>query len=509
METDVKENLGTNKTSKRNPKVVIVGAGMSGLLAAIQLHEAGISDVSIYEKASKVGGTWRDNRYPGLSCDVPAHAYTYSFEPNPDYSHRYARGNEIFQYFERVAGKYNLYEKIRFDSELIKAEYKEPRWTLETKGGEMVEADIVICASGVLHHVQYPDIEGLELFDGPMFHSARWDDAVDLSGKRVGLIGTGSTATQITPQLQKITNKLVLFQRTAQWIYPTPDRAYTETHKERLRRHPWLARWLRVFYLKVFFDWFFAKAVIGNKLMLGFITWTCRHNLESKVKDPVLREKLRPSYQAACKRLIFANGFYEALQEPNMELVTESIERFESSGIRTEDGRLHELDAIVLATGFKPHNFMRPMEMIGENGLTIDDAWENGVHAHRAISMPGFPNFFMLIGPNSPIGNWSLITIAEAQMGYIMQLVNLWREGKVTAIRPRADATQKFNQALQDSMRGTIWMSGCKSWYIDKHGNPAMWPWSIERFREDMKTPRLSEFDLTQTVRETAAEVVV
>jgi cation diffusion facilitator CzcD-associated flavoprotein CzcO len=482
--------------TKRNPKVVIVGAGMSGLLAAIRMHEAGITDVTIYEKADKVGGTWRDNRYPGLSCDVPAHAYTYSFEPNPEFSHRYARGPEIFAYFERVAGKYNLYQNIKFNSELVKAEYKDARWYLETNNGDTVEADIVVCASGVLHHVQYPDIDGLDSFKGAMFHTARWDDSVDLTGKKVGLLGTGSTAVQITPQVQKIAEKLTLFQRTAQWIYPTPDRAYTEKHKERLRKHPWLAGWLRGFYSKVFFDWFFAKAVIGHMPLLKFIAWTCRRNLESKVTDPVLREKLRPSYQAACKRLIFANGFYEAIQQPNAELVTERIERVEREGIRTGDGRLHQLDVLILATGFKPHNFMRPMEMIGAHGLTIDAAWENGARAHRAIALPGFPNFFMLIGPNSPIGNFSLITIAEAQMDYIMQLVNLWRDGKATAIEPREDATARFNQAIKNAMGGTIWVTGCQSWYIDKHGNPAMWPWSIGQFRDDMKRPQLSEFEL-------------
>ena len=481
---------------KHKPKVVIVGAGMSGLLAAIQMHEAGITDVTIYEKADNIGGTWRDNRYPGLSCDVPAHAYTYSFEPNPEWSHRYARGPEIFTYFERVAKKYNLYENIRFNTELVKATYVDAGWRLEAKNGDTVHADIVICASGVLHHIQYPNIDGLDSFAGDMFHTARWDADVDLTGKRVGLVGTGSTAVQITPQVQKIAEKLTLFQRTAQRIYPTPDRIYTEKHKERLRKRPWLASWLRGFYCKLFFDWFFAKAVIGHKPLLKFIAWVCRHNLESKVKDPVLREKLRPTYQAACKRLIFANGFYEALQQANAELVTEGIERVEPAGVRTTDGRLHELDVLVLATGFKPHNFMRPMEMIGENGLTIDEAWENGAQAHRSIALPGFPNFFMLIGPNSPIGNFSLITIAEAQMDYIMQLVNLWREGKATAIKPRDDAAARFNQAIKNAMGGTIWMSGCQSWYIDKHGNPAMWPWSIGQFRDDMKQPQLSEFEL-------------
>jgi cation diffusion facilitator CzcD-associated flavoprotein CzcO len=477
----------------RNPRVVI--AGMSGLLAAIKLHEAGITDVTIFEKGATVGGTWRDNRYPGLSCDVPAHMYTYSFEPNPDYSHRYARGPEIFAYFERVAQKYNLMSNIKFNTELVRAAYTDGAWHLTTKNGEEAIADIVISASGVLHHPQYPDIEGLDTFAGPKFHTARWDQSVDLTGKRVGLLGTGSTSIQIVPQVQKVASKLTLFQRTPQWIYPLPDRVYNDKSKERLRRHRWIASWLRGFYSKLF-EWTFAKAVIGNKGLLGFISWVCRYHLESKVKDPVLREKLRPNYQAACKRLIFANGFYEAIQEPNAELVTEPIVRVEPQGIRTSDGRLHELDVLVLATGFKAHNFMRPMEMIGENGVTLDQAWENGAQAYRSIAMPGFPNFFMLIGPNSPIGNYSLITISEMQMNYIMQLVELWRSGRADQIEPRSEATRRFNQAIKDSMGGTVWVSGCQSWYIDAHGNPAMWPWSFRRFAEEMAHPQLSEFEM-------------
>ncbi len=482
--------------AKRNPRVVVVGAGMSGIMAAIKMHEAGINDLTIYEKADKVGGTWRDNRYPGLSCDVPAHLYTYSFETNPDYSHRYARGPEIHAYFERVARKYNLYANIKFNAELVKAEYKDARWHLETQNGDTDVADIVISACGVLHHPQYPNIDGMDDFKGAMFHSARWDDDLDLSGKRVAIIGTGATSVQMFPHIQKIASKLSLFQRTAQWVFPLFDREYSAKDKMRLRKHRWLANALRSFYGKIFFDWFFGPAVIGNKPLLKLIAWGCLRNLEKNVKDPELRERLRPDYQAACKRLIFGRGFYEALQESNAELVTDHIERFEANGIRTQDGRLHEMDVIILATGFKAHNFMRPMHMIGENGITIDQAWENGAQAHRAIATPGFPNYFMLIGPNSPIGNYSLITISELQMDYIMQLIDLWRSGSAHEIEPRVDATQRFNEDIKKSMAGTIWVTGCKSWYIDKHGNPAMWPWSFKRFRKEMAQPQLDEFEI-------------
>jgi cation diffusion facilitator CzcD-associated flavoprotein CzcO len=300
---------------------------------------------------------------------------------------------------------------------------------------------------------------------------------------------------QITPQVQQVAARLTLFQRTPQWIHPLPDRTYGDATKRRLRNHPWLANLLRGVYSKAF-EWTFARAVIGNKPLLKLIGWTCRRNLERKVTDPALREKLRPDYQAACKRLIFANGFYEAVQAPNVELVTDAIERIEPAGVRSVDGTLHELDVLILATGFKAHNFMRPMAMVGEHGQSLDDAWASGVHAHRSVAIPGFPNFFMLIGPNSPIGNYSLISIAELQMDYILQLVETWRERRGCAIAPREEATRRFNQAIRDAMPGTVWVTGCQSWYLDEHGNPAMWPWTFERFRADMATPTLGEYDI-------------
>lgn len=482
--------------AKREPKVVIIGAGMSGLLAAVKLHEAGIRDVVLYEKSDAVGGTWRDNRYPGLSCDVPAHLYTYSFEPNPDYSRRFAHGAEIRAYFERVARKYNLESIIKFNCELTDAAYRNSQWHLKTRAGDEVVADIVISASGVLHHPQYPDIDGLEDFEGPLFHSARWDDEARLENRRVAVIGTGSTAVQMTPHLQRVAKKYLLFQRTPQWVYPLFDREYSDRVKQRVAKRPWLLGLVRGLYSKVFFDWFFARAVIGNKWLLGLTQWVCRRHLESKVADPKLRERLRPNYQAGCKRLIFASGFYEALQKDNAALITEGIERIEPRGIRTVDGQLHEVDAIILATGFKPHNFMRPMSMVGEGGKTIEQAWQAGAQAYRSIAIPGFPNFFMLIGPNSPIGNYSLISISEIQMDYIAQLIELWRDGKAQEIAPTAAASEQFNQAVKKAMKGTVWSSGCQSWYLDNNGNPAMWPWSFERFREEMSRPDLSEFVL-------------
>ncbi len=481
--------------TRRTPEVVIVGAGMSGVLAAIELRKAGIDSFTIYEKASSVGGTWRDNTYPGLSCDVPAHMYTYSFETNPDYSHRFAMGPEIQQYFERVAEQYDVLSKIKFNQELVSAKYLNNRWQLRTKDGQEIVADIVVCASGVLHHPEYPEIEGLESFAGTQFHTARWDHTIDLSDKKVGIIGTGSTSVQVVPAIVDKVGHLSVFQRTPQWIMPLAQRTYSNRVKDRLRRNPKLARRLRNIYSWVF-ERTFAKAVIGAKLPQALVGLSCRHHLKSKVKNQKLRETLTPDYQPMCKRIIIGNGFYEAIQEPQTSLVTDSIERIEPGGVRTEDGTLHDLDVLILATGFKAHNFMRPMEMVGESGLTIEQAWENGAQAHRSIAIPGFPNFFMLIGPNSPIGNYSLISIAELQVNYILQLINLWRDQKCDEIEPKRVAADQYNEALKEAMGGTVWVTGCQSWYLDKNGNPAMWPWSYDRFRQDMAAPVLEEFEL-------------
>ncbi|HJP34362.1 MAG TPA: NAD(P)/FAD-dependent oxidoreductase [Gammaproteobacteria bacterium] len=497
MSADIKKTPETdpNSVTTRKPKVAIIGAGMSGLLSAIKLRERGVEDIVIFEKADRIGGTWRDNTYPGLSCDVPAHMYTYTFEPNPEWSNRYAYGPEIFQYFEHVAEKYDLKTLIRFNSEVESARYENGKWSLKAAGGGLHVADIVIGATGVLHHPNYPDIEGIDSFAGDKFHTARWDHEVNLTGKKVGIVGTGSTATQIVPEIIDRVGKLDLFQRTPQWVFPLPNKAYTAKHKARLRADATLARKIRDRYSRLF-EMTFAKAVIGNKFLLWCIGWMCKYHLESKVKDPVLREKMRPSYQAACKRLIFATGFYEAIQKPNAEVVTDAIARIEPDGIRTADGRLHELDVLVLATGFHAHNFMRPMELIGKDGVTIDEVWAEGAYAFKSVAVPGFPNFFLMTGPNSPIGNYSLITINELQLSYVLQLVDEWMAGNADEIEPKKDVTAAYNEALQNSMTTTVWVTGCKSWYFNDFGKLAMWPWSFDRFREAMSAPSLEEYEL-------------
>ena len=475
-------------------RFAIIGAGMSGILSAIKLSEAGFTDYTLYEKGDQVGGTWRENTYPGLACDVPSHLYSYSFALTPDWSHRFSPGPEIRAYFERVASEHHVIERVRFGDEVTQCTFTDGRWQLETASGHHDEVDVVIAATGVLHHPRYPDIEGLDSFAGAQFHSSRWDHSVAIDGARVGVIGTGSTAVQMVTALVDRVAKLDLFQRTAQWIMPQDNPEYSDEEKARFRADPNRLPELHNQLAEMF--GIFANAVIDSESPeIKMIEAACRDNLENNVRDPDLRERLRPEYRAACKRLIISPNFYEAVQRPNAEVVTEPIERVEPAGVRTRDGVLHELDVLVLATGFIADAFMRPMQVVGRDGLTLEQAWKSRPNAYLSISIPEFPNFFMLNGPNGPVGNFSLIEVAELQFGYITQLIELLRDGTCREISASTDAMESFEAARTEAASKTVWVTGCRSWYLDDRGIPAVWPWSFARFREEMRAPVLANFD--------------
>jgi cation diffusion facilitator CzcD-associated flavoprotein CzcO len=482
-------------TAERPLRFAIIGAGMSGILSAIKLREAGFDDFVIYEKADRLGGTWRENTYPGIACDVPSHLYSYSFAPNPDWSHRFAPGSEIQAYFEAVAERHGVTPRIRFGSEITLAAFSAGRWQLETRDGGRDEVDVVIAATGVLHHPKLPSIEGLDRFGGALFHSARWDHAVKLEGRRVGIVGTGSSAVQIVSAIVGRVARLSLFQRTAQWIMPQQNPAYGEAERAEFRRRPELLDQLHADLAELFHG-FSNGLVDANSPQMQAIEAACRANLEQNVRDPALREKLRPSYKAACKRLVMSPDFYQAIQEPNAEVVTEAIEGVEANGVRTRDGRLHELDVLVLATGFRVDRFLRPIQVIGREGLRLDAVWAERPSAHLSISIPGFPNLFMLNGPNGPVGNFSLIEVAELQLGYVLQLVELLRSQRCREISPNPEATRRFEAERTEAARHTIWGSGCRSWYLDDRGVPMSWPWTFDRFRAEMAAPKLEAYEL-------------
>ncbi len=475
------------------PRIVIIGAGMSGLLMAIKLKAAGITDFSIYEKASEIGGTWRENTYPGIACDVASHYFTYSFEPNANWSSRLPKGGEIQQYLLNVARKHDLYKYITFNVEVIDGRHDGQQWTISLSNGEQVEADFMVACCGLLHHPRFPVIKGLQDFAGAAFHSAQWDHSVSLEQKRVGIIGNGSTGAQIIAELAKKNLQLTVFQRTAQWIFPMPNRQYGRAEQRLLKIFPGLMKALYYLY-RTAFENLFAKAVIQPGWQRNLMSWLCRWNL-NKVKDPELRKKLTPTYVPLCKRLVMSVDFYPAIQRDNVELLTDDIDHIEAAGVRTSDGKLHALDVLVLATGFDAHAYFRPLKLTNAAGVTLEEAWENGPEAHRTVAVPGFPNFFVTLGPQSPIGNFSAISIAETQIEYIMQCIEAYREQGGLTLKPSSESTAAFNQKVVDAMPDTIWVTGCTSWYIGKNGVPSAWPFTGREFRKALASPNLAEFE--------------
>ncbi|MFK7733362.1 MAG: flavin-containing monooxygenase [Pseudomonadales bacterium] len=483
---------------QRYPSVLIIGAGMTGLCVAIKLRLAGITDIVIVEKGDRVGGTWRENTYPGVACDVPSHAYTYSFAPNPEWSDFIAPGKEIQRYFQKVFTDFSLEECTHFNETIVSATFLDEKWYVESDLGNSWPVDILFAATGMLHHPFVPRYDGQDSFAGKQFHSARWDHSVDLQGKRIAVVGTGSSATQLIPKLIALSKAHVsVFQRTAQWIVKLEGSAYTEQQKAKFRQSPKKMRTLKKSIL-----WAYDKATTAltsqsrfHKILRRLMAWNARRFLHSSVKNPALLAKLTPDYQIGCKRVVMNAEFYDAIQRDNAELVTEAIDSIETDGIRTKDKRLHEVDVIVYATGFDPVAYMRPIQFKGLDGIDINAVWRDKVQAYRSVCLPGFPNFFLMLGPNSPIGNYSVIAISEAQTDYALQLIELWRNNTLSRIEATADAQARWNAGLKAKLGQSVWSSGgCNSWYLDKDGDPITWPGSWQQFLASIAEPDLRDF---------------
>ncbi|MGH0036326.1 MAG: flavin-containing monooxygenase [Myxococcota bacterium] len=484
----------------RQPAIAIVGAGMSGIAAVVKLREAGYTDLTVYEKTDRVGGTWRENTYPGLSCDIPSHWYSFSFALNPDWTHRFSYGPEIQAYMEKVARDFGVTDIVRFHSPVTRLEYEAPSWRLTTANGEEARYDVVVSATGILHKPAYPDIEGLDGFEGECFHSARWDHDVPLAGRRVGVIGTGSTAAQIVGAITDEVGEMHVFQRTPQWMAPLSQKKYSEPWKRLLRAFPFLQRLVYRYYFETLVRTF-AAATVGDERKQRWLGRVCRRNLETHVPDPELRARLTPEYQAACKRLIFCSDFYPAISKEHAHLVTDPIERITPRGVQTSDGSLHELDVLVLATGFDPAAFILPTRVIGEGGRDLEQFWDGAPRAHRAVAVPGFPNFWMLEGPTGPVGNLSLITISEHQVDYVIDMLDRMKRDGLAAIAAREDAFDAYNQAMRDAISHTIWVTGgCTSWYMDASGLPNLYPWIPTRYLDEMHSPDFAEYRLLRDV---------
>ena len=482
---------------KKDPSVVIIGAGMTGIMLVIKLRKAGITDITLLEKKETVGGTWRENNYPGVACDVPAHAYTYDFAPNPEWSSMFAPGAEIFRYFEKVYLDHGVDKCAHFNETVERAEYNNGVWTVNTSKDKTYTADLLFSATGILRKPVIPDFDGMADFEGKIMHSSEWDKEVEIEGKRIGVIGTGSSGAQLIPELINTKGAdVTVFQRTPQWLVKLENKLYTEKQKQKFRDKP-----KAMLTVKRIALWVFAKGTTAltsekwfDRQMYKLMAWNGRRYINQEIKDPELRAKLTPDYKFGCKRVVMNATFYPAIKKENAHLVTEAIGRFEQKGIRTGDGKLYELDVVVCATGFDAAAFMRPMEFLGRDGVSIESAWKKKIQAYRSICIPQFPNFFLMLGPNSPIGNYSVIAMSEMQADYALRLIKEWQMGTIETIEARPEAMQDWHAMIKAKMGHTVWSSGCSSWYLDADGDPLTWPDTWNKWVDSMNELDLSHF---------------
>jgi cation diffusion facilitator CzcD-associated flavoprotein CzcO len=456
--------------------VAIVGSGFAGLGAAVKLAEAGRNDFVILEKGASVGGTWRDNTYPGCACDVQSHLYSFSFAPNPNWTRTFARQPEIRAYLESIADRYGLRDRLRFGREITGLEWDGTRWAVSSADGSVVHARAVVWGTGPLHLPSLPDISGLDDFRGTVFHSSRWNHDHDLRGKRVAVIGTGASSIQFVPHIQREVASLSLFQRTAPWVLPKPDREIPGVLRALYKAVPAAQRLQRslVYARNEMLVGGFLKPA-RMKVIEGF----ARAYLDRKFADrPDLKAKLTPDFTIGCKRILMSNDYYSALKQPNVDVVTDGIVRVTEKGVVTADGIEHEVDTIIFGTGFRVGEGMGDVAVTGRDGVKLADVWADGPQALLGTTVAGFPNLFLMIGPNTGLGHSSMVFMIESQTSFIVDALRLLDANGATALDTRRDRQDAFNAEVQQRLEGSVWNSGgCKSWYLDAQGNNrTVWP---------------------------------
>ncbi|PWW54952.1 cation diffusion facilitator CzcD-associated flavoprotein CzcO [Actinokineospora spheciospongiae] len=485
---------GSSVVGMTELSVVVIGAGFGGLGAAAALRRAGFA-VTVLERESRLGGVWRDNVYPGAACDVPSSLYSWSWAPNPGWPRRYSGQADILRYLERTAAEQGLTDVVRFGCDVVGAAYRDGKWRVEIAGGEVVTADVLVPAVGQLSRPAVPDIPGADTFGGRIFHSARWDHSVDLAGKRVAVIGTGASAVQFVPRIQPLVGHLDLFQRTPPWVVPKPDRRYTAAHHALFRRVPgarlagrasvWLSGEL------------LTTAFTSAKPLGRAIEAVARLHLRARVADPVLRAKLTPDYAIGCKRLLFSNDYLPALTRPNVDVVTDPITGITRDGVVTADGREHPADVIVYGTGFRSTDFLAPLTITGTGGVDLRaTAWAGGARAHLGMTVPGFPNMFLVYGPNTNLGGNSIIFMLERQAAYLVRTLRAMRAHGVAAVDVRAEVAERSDREVQSRLRSSVW-TGCESWYREDGGRiTTNWPGLVAEYRRRTRRPDPGDFHL-------------
>ncbi|MFJ1616702.1 flavin-containing monooxygenase [Streptomyces sp. NPDC088249] len=489
-------------------RVAVIGSGFGGLGAAVRLRREGITDFVVLERAGSVGGTWRDNSYPGCACDVPSHLYSFSFAPNPEWPRTFSGQEHIRAYLEHVADTFGLRPHIRLNHEVMRMSWDRDalHWVIETGNGATFTADVVVSATGPLSDPRTPDIPGLDSFPGKVFHSARWDHDYDLTGKRVAMIGTGASAIQIVPAIQPKTGRLTLFQRTPPWVMPRMDRRISGAERWLHRTLPitgtarrgllWGIRELQV------------SAFTKRPDELGLVEKIAKSSMARSIKDPALRAKLTPSYRIGCKRILLSNAYYPALAQPNVDVVASGLAEVRGSTVVASDGTEAEVDAVVFGTGFHVTDMPIADRVVGAEGITLAESWKDGMQSLRGAGAAGFPNWMTIIGPNTGLGNSSMILMIESQLNYMADyLRQLNVLGGRVALDARPSAVGAWNRRVQERMKRTVWNTGgCTSWYLDANGrNTTVWPGTTAEFRKATRSVDLTEYEVVRIPKRAAA----
>lgn len=485
-----------------SPSIAIVGGGFGGVGAAALLRRAGYRDIALFEKGERLGGVWHYNTYPGAACDIPSHLYEFSFAPNFNWSRRFSPQAEIQEYIETVAIRFGVVDHVRLNTEVTSATWDEDdgKWKLETSAGPH-EADILLTACGQLSIPKKPAIPGLEDFGGPVFHTAEWDHDVELEGKRVAVIGTGCSAIQTVPEIQPIVERVDVYQRSPGWTWPKMDFAYKERTKRLFERFPIVQRIDREL-THGFMD-LGAAAMTSKRWMLVPFRAIAHRQITSAIDDPELRAKVTPEDEIGCKRLMLTDDWYPTLTKPNVDLITNGIDRVTAGGIRAEDGIEREVDVIVLATGFDSHAFVAPMEIVGVGGQTLAEEWSEVPRAYLGMSVPSFPNMFLIYGPNTNGGTGSVIHTIECGMNHVLSALDELRRASSQRIELRRETAESFDRELRAALADTVWHTGCTSWYLDENGNdPNQWPWTWTQFRKRTERIEPGAYELGAPQRE-------
>jgi cation diffusion facilitator CzcD-associated flavoprotein CzcO len=479
-----------------SPRVVIIGSGFSGLCLAIQLKQAGFDAFTIFEKEERLGGTWRDNTYPGACCDVPSIFYQFSFEQRSDWPRKWSPQAEVLAYMDHCAQKYGILPHIRFGTEVESARFDEDAgvWRVRTSDGEDHEADVLVSGVGQLHKPYVPDVPGLSDFGGLQFHSARWRHDVDLTGKRVGVIGNAASAIQFIPQIAPEVEEVVIFQRTPNWMIRRNDRTYSEREQKLLAHVPGLSQLYRL--------WIWGRAEIllypvvrGNEFLSRVLQKQATEYMHEFIRDPEMRKTLTPDYPVCGKRVLISDDYYAALNRDNVTLETSGIERITSDGALCKDGRSHALDVLILATGFDTTHFVSPIQVQGRHGRPLDDAWKDGAEAYLGLTVTGFPNFFLMYGPNTNLGHNSIIFMIECQSRYIVQCVKKLQRERLPFLDLRPEVMESYNRKVQEDLRGTAWDRTAHSWYKNDAGRITNnWPHSTLAYWWRTRRPDFSHY---------------